>query len=80
VLAVGVGMQEVDIALYALTPLPGQAAQQVLARDQGPGNQAALGGAKVGCYKWGFPVAIHAKYVVTATKGNGVGAAALYMK
>ena len=77
VLAVGAGMQEVDIAIVAVTPLP--QASGTLAQDQGTGNQAVLGGA-ANCYKWVWPVGINAKYVVKATKGGGTMAAQLYSK
>jgi hypothetical protein len=77
VLAVGAGPQEVDISLIATTPIP--QASPVLAQDQGSGSNASLGGGG-NCFKWSFPVGISAKYVIKATKGQGVIAAQLYSK
>lgn len=77
VLAVGVGIQEVDIALVATTPIPGVSG--VLARDSGGGSQASMGG-KGNCYKLPVPISVPAKYVVTATRGGGIAASALFTK
>lgn len=77
VLAVGVGIQEVDITLVLTTPIPNM--NPVLARDSGGGSQASLGG-KGKCYVWQVPVAAQAKYVITATKGAGVAAGQMYSK
>jgi hypothetical protein len=77
VLAVGAGISEMDIALIALTPLPG--ASPVLAQDTGQGASAVLGG-RGNCYKWSLPVGINAKMVLKATRGQGVAAGQLYVK
>ncbi len=77
VLAVGAGVQEVDISIVAVTPIP--QASGVLAQDQGTGSSASLGG-RGNCYKWSFPFGINAKYVVKATRGQGVIASQLYSK
>ncbi len=77
VLAVGAGVQEVDISIVAVTPIP--QASGVLAQDQGTGASASLGG-KGNCYKWSFPFGINAKFVVKATRGQGVIASQLYSK
>ena len=77
VLAVGAGVQEVDISIVAVTPIP--QASGVLAQDQGSGASASLGG-KGNCYKWSFPFGINAKFVVKATRGQGVIASQLYSK
>jgi hypothetical protein len=77
VLAVGAGIQEMDIALIALTPVPGL--NPDLARDTGGGNSASLGG-KGNCYKWAWPVGVNAKFVLRATKGSGIAAGQMYSK
>lgn len=77
VLAVGAGPQEVDITLVATTPLP--QASPVLAQDSGSGTSASLGG-RGNCFKWSLPVGINAKYVIKATRGQGVIAAQFYSK
>ena len=77
VLAVGAGIQEVHIVLYAATPIPGQF--QELARDSGNGSQASLGG-RGNCYRYPWPIAAQGKYVMKATRGAGVAAGALYVK
>ena len=77
VLAVGAGIQEVDIQLIALTPVPGL--NPTLAQDSGSGSNSSLGG-RGNCYKWSAPVGIQAKYVVRATRGQGIAAAQLFSK
>ena len=77
VLAVGAGVQEVDISIVAVTPIP--QASGVLAQDNGTGASASLGG-RGNCYKWSFPFGINAKFVVKATRGQGVIASQLYSK
>jgi hypothetical protein len=77
VLAVGAGLQEVDITLVAVTPIP--QASGVLAQDSGSGASASLGG-RGNCFKWSMPFGINAKFVVKATRGQGIAAAQLYSK
>lgn len=77
VLAVGAGVAEVDIALQLTTPMPGM--NPALAQDSGAGHQAALGGGG-NCYKWPWPMAGQAKYVIKATRGSGIVAGQLYVK
>jgi hypothetical protein len=77
VLAVGAGIQQVDLAIVALTPLPGGGTS--IASANGNGNQAALGG-RGNCYRWPWPVGINAKYVIRATRGQGIAAGQLYSK
>lgn len=77
VLAVGIGIQEVDITLASNLNIPGLT--PVLARDTGSGSQASLGG-KGNCYRVPVPVAVPAKYIVRASKGSGLAAAAVFVK
>ena len=77
VLAVGAGIQEVDITLVLTTPVPGM--NPTLARDSGGGMQASLGG-KGNCFPWRMPIAAPAKFVIVATKGGGIAAGQMYVK
>jgi hypothetical protein len=77
VLAVGAGIQEVDITLVLTTPVPGM--NPTLARDSGGGMQSSLGG-KGNCFPWRMPIAAPAKFVITATKGAGIAAGQMYVK
>jgi hypothetical protein len=77
ILAVGAGISQVDIDVVALTPLP--QASGSLAHVSGNGSNASLGG-RGNCYKWGLPVGINAKYVIRATRGQGIAAGQLYTK
>jgi len=77
VLAVGVGITEMDITLVLATPLPGMS--PVLAQDSGTGATASLGG-KGNCYKWSAPLATPAKWVMKARTGQGIAAGQLYVK
>jgi hypothetical protein len=77
VVAVGVGIQELDIALVATTPIPNTS--PVLARDSGNGAQTSLGG-RGNCFRWQMPFPLQAKVVYTATTGAGIAAGQLYSK
>ena len=77
VLAVGAGIQEMDIQMIALTPVPGLS--PTLAQDSGSGSNASLGG-RGNCFKWSAPVGIQAKFVMKATRGQGIAAGQLFVK
>ncbi|MBK8259462.1 MAG: hypothetical protein IPK82_43250 [Polyangiaceae bacterium] len=77
VLAVGVGISEMDVSLVLATPLPGMS--PVLAQDSSTGATASLGG-KGNCYKWSAPLATPAKFVMVARAGQGIAAGQLYVK
>lgn len=77
VLAVGAGMQQLDLQIIALTPVPGL--NPVVAQSSGSGDHASLGG-KGSCFKWMALFGINAKHVITATRGQGVAAGQLYVK
>jgi hypothetical protein len=51
----------------------------VLAQAQGNGPNASLGG-RGHCFRWEPPVGINAKYVIRATRGQGIAAGQLYSK
>ena len=77
ILAVGAGIAQVDISVVALTPIP--QASGTLAQVQGNGPNASLGG-RGNCYRWSLPVGINAKYVIRATRGQGIAAGQLYTR
>lgn len=77
VVAFGAGIQEMDISLVAVTPLPNVAGP--LAQDNSTGNTASLGG-KGNCFKWTWPVGINAKFVLKATRGAGMAAGQMFSK
>ena len=77
VLAVGAGIQEVDVEMQYVTPIPGLAPS--IGKDSQKGTQASIGG-KGNCLKPISPFPANAKYIVRATKGAGVAAAQLYVK
>jgi len=77
VLAVGAGVAQIDLAIVALVPIPGT--QGPLAQATGNGPYASLGG-RGNCYKWSLPVGINAKYVIRATRGQGIAAGQLYSR
>jgi hypothetical protein len=77
VLAVGAGIQEIDIEMQYVTPIPGLNPQ--IGKDTQSGSQASIGG-KGNCLKPLSPIATNAKFIVRATKGAGVAAAQLYVK
>ncbi|MCW5833761.1 MAG: hypothetical protein KIS78_15265 [Labilithrix sp.] len=77
VVAVGAGIQNIDIEMQYVTPLPGIAPS--IGKDSQTGSQASIGG-KGNCLKPLSPFPANAKFIVRATKGAGVAAAQLYVK
>jgi len=77
ILAVGAGIQELDINLIALTPIPGMSPE--LARDNGTGANASLGGGG-NCFKLPVPFGVNAKWIMTAKSGSGLAAGQMYVK
>jgi len=79
IIAMGLPMvQEVDIALAGVTPIPG-APTLPLAADTTTGTTAVLGDSP-NCYKYAFPMPAMAKITVKASKGSGAVGAQLYVK
>ena len=77
VVAVGIGIQELDIQLVmTLPPMP----PAVLAADATTGATAIIGGRASGCWKNPSPVSGPARLILRATRGAGVAAAQMYMK
>jgi hypothetical protein len=77
VVAVGAGIQEIDIEMQYVTPIPGLSPS--IGKDSQKGAQASIGG-KGNCLKPLSPFPANAKYIVRAAKGAGVAAAQLYVK
>ncbi|MDF2693123.1 MAG: hypothetical protein K0S65_1506 [Labilithrix sp.] len=77
VVAVGAGVQEIDIEMQYVTPIPGLSPS--IGKDSQKGAQASIGG-KGNCLKPLSPFPANAKYIVRAAKGAGVAAAQLYVK
>jgi hypothetical protein len=77
-LAVGAGIQEMNIQFIALQPLPGMP-NPVLAEDKSTGATAKLG-TKGNCFRWQLPFGVNAKVVYTAVSGQGIAAGRVYVK
>jgi hypothetical protein len=77
VVAVGAGIQEIDIEMAYVTPIPGLSPS--IGKDSQKGAQASIGG-KGNCLKPLSPIPANAKYIVRAARGAGVAAAQLYVK
>lgn len=75
--AVGAGIQNIDLEMQYVTPLPGLSPS--IGKDSQNGAQASIGG-KANCLKPLSPFPANAKFIVKATKGSGVAAAQLYVK
>ncbi len=82
VVASSAGIQQLDITLVGLTPIPGMNPTfgSATGKPGMAGSQAVLG-SKTNCVKLALsPIAVQAKYIITATRGAGIGAAQLYSK
>jgi hypothetical protein len=82
VVAASAGIQQVDVELLAVTPVPGMNPSMGKATGTAgmAGSQAVLG-SKANCIKLALsPFPVQAKFVVTATRGAGMAAAQLYVK
>lgn len=77
VVAMGMGIQQLDIQLVAqVPPLP----PTVVAQSNTQGPQATLGGKAAGCWKNPLPIGGPAKIVIRATRGSGIAGAQIYAK
>lgn len=82
VVAASVGITQLDITASLITPIPGMAAQfgSATGKPGMAGSQAVLG-SKANCLKLALiPMAVQAKFTITASKGAGLAAAQLYSK
>lgn len=77
VLAVGVGISDMNVQIVALQPIPG-VQNPVLAEDRSASQNASFG--RGNCYKWPWPFGINAKAVYTAKAGDGMAAGRVYVK
>jgi hypothetical protein len=72
------GIQNVDLALVSISPLPG-VPQVVAASDDSAGPTAVLG-ANPNCFKWALPLAGTMKLILSAPSGQGIAAAQVFEK
>ncbi len=70
-------VQNLDIQLAPVTPIPGLSA--ILAQDQTTGPTAVTG-AKPNCFKWPLPAAAPMRVILTVSAGQGMAAAQVYQK
>jgi hypothetical protein len=77
IVGAGVGVQELNLQLVAVTPIPNMA--PVIAEDKQTGPQAVIG-KKPNCFKWPLPMAASVRLVMTAAAGNGLAGAQVYAK
>ncbi|MBM4359030.1 MAG: hypothetical protein FJ096_13075 [Deltaproteobacteria bacterium] len=77
-LAVGAGIQEMNIQFVLQQPMP-MFPNPVLAEDQSTGATAKLG-ARGTCFKWAPPFGASVKAVFTAVSGQGIAAGRVYAK
>jgi hypothetical protein len=76
--AAGVGVQELEVSLVGVTPVPGLSPN--MGQTKGTGGKAVLG-SKNSCIKLALiPVPVSAKWVIRASKGAGIVAGQAYMK
>jgi len=71
-LAVGAGIQEMDIQFV---PLPDKPIRHVLAQDSTKGSNASIN-----CYKYSAPIGVNVKAVYIATAGQGIAAGRVYVR
>jgi hypothetical protein len=77
VVAVGAGVQQIELSIALVTPVPN--VNPTLAQSNAAGSTASVGG-RGNCYKWTAMFGVNAKYVVRAMSGSGIIAAQLYSK
>jgi hypothetical protein len=82
IVASGLGVQQVDVAAFTAPPPPVPPVQFGTAKGTTTptGSQAILGG-KANCLKLAFvPMAVPAKFVITAVRGQGMAAVQVFSK
>lgn len=70
-------VQNLDVQIAPVTPIPGMAA--ILAQDQTTGPTAVTG-ANPSCFKWAAPMAAPMRIIMTVSAGQGIAAAQVYQK
>jgi hypothetical protein len=82
VVGASAGIQQLDIQIVGLMPIPGMNPQFGSATGHpGAAGSVAVLGSKNNCIKLALsPIAVQAKVILTATKGMGMAAAQLYIK
>ena len=77
IIGTGAGIQELDIQLVVLAPIPGT--PPTIAQDNMQGPTAVVGSDN-NCFRWQAPFGANAKWIMTSTKGSGLAAGQLYVK
>lgn len=72
------GIQNVDLALVSISPIPG-VPQVVAASDASVGPTAVLGESP-NCFKWAVPITGTMKLILSTPSGQGVAAAQVFEK
>jgi hypothetical protein len=72
------GIQNIDLALVSMSPIPG-VPQVVAASDDSVGPTAVLG-TNPNCFKWALPLAGTMKLILSAPSGQGIAAAQVFEK
>jgi len=77
VAAGGPGVQELEVTMEYVSPVPGTSPVLAVDKDQGP---TAVMAPQPNCYKWALPMGAPVKVVVKATAGAGQAAAQVFVK
>jgi hypothetical protein len=72
------GIQNVDLALVPISPIPG--VPQVVAASDGSVGPTAVLGESPNCFKWALPLAGTMKLILSAPSGQGIAAAQVFEK
>jgi len=77
VAAGGPGVQELEVSMQYVSPVPGTSPVLAVDKDQGP---TAVMAPQPNCYKWALPMGAPVKVVVRATAGAGQAAVQVFVK
>jgi hypothetical protein len=77
VAAGGPGVQELEVTMEYVSPVPGTSPVLAVDKDQGP---TAVMAPQPNCYKWALPMGAPVKVVVKATAGAGQAAVQVFVK
>ncbi len=77
VAAGGPGVQELEVTMEYVSPVPGTSPVLAIDKDQGP---TAVMAPQPNCYKWALPMGAPVKVIVKATAGAGQAAVQVFVK